>query len=127
MILKFVPIVSVALSEKKQISFFWLNEIYGLILLRCQRDPTRPGEGSSQGNQFICLKIGSISVPFYQSSSFTRMRMWGRVSLFAPPENLHAKKKKKTTKKTGMKQNCAGRTKWMLVSHFQLVYFIVVF
>ena len=93
MILKFVPIVSVALSEKKQISFFWLNEIYGLILLRCQSDPTRPGEGS-QGNQFICLKIGSISVPFYQSSSFTRMRMWGRVSLFAPPENLHAKKKK---------------------------------
>ena len=86
---------------------------------------TQPGlEMVVRESQSICVKIGSISVPFYQGSSFTRMRMWGRVSLFAPPENLDAKKKKK---KTGTKQNSAGWTKWMLASPFQLVYFIVVF
>lgn len=87
---------------------------------------TQPGlEMVVRESQSICVKIGSISVPFYQGSSFTRMRVWRRVSLFAPPENLDAKKKKK--KKTGTKQNSAGWTKWMLASPFQLVYFIVVF
>ena len=86
---------------------------------------TQPGlEMVVRESQSICVKIGSISVPFYQGSSFTRMRVWRRVSLFAPPENLDAKKKKK---KNGTKQNSAGWTKWMLASPFQLVYFIVVF
>ena len=86
---------------------------------------TQPGlEMVVRESQSICVKIGSISVTFYQGSSFTRMRVWRRVSLFAPPENLDAKKKKK---KTGTKQNSAGWTKWMLASPFQLVYFIVVF
>lgn len=87
MILKFVPVVSVALSEKKQISFFWLNEIFRLISLRCRSEPARPGDGSrGKGNQSMCAKIGSISVSFSQCPSFTRrMKMRGRMSLFPPP------------------------------------------